>query len=145
MSWDAAPGWLALVVSVGAAWIALLARKDTKRSADADEAAVRLQQEDAAERRQAALPRPRLVLERQSTNLYTLRNVGTGPASGVRILPEGLPEVARDLPVGLTLAPEAGHQFVLAGSIAPNLLPTHLKVTWDGLAEPVTLRLEVYP
>lgn len=146
MSWGDAPGWAALVVAIGALWVSLLARRDSRRSADADEAAVALQRAEAEERRQAALPKPEFRIERQGANAFLLRNVGTGPAPGVQILTDGLPRLTRHLPIpdGTTLVPEAAYSFVMAGSWGRGL-PTHVMVTWFGLPEPVAVALPEYP
>lgn len=142
MTWSGAGAVLAILMSAGALWVAILARRDTKRSADADEAAVALARQEAEERRLAALPRPEFVLERRGQSGYVLRNVGTGPANGVQILDDGLPPATRNLPIpaGTTLLPGAGYSFVMAGS-SGGRIPTHVMVTWLGSAGPVAVSI----
>ncbi|MEU6848461.1 hypothetical protein ABZ901_00740 [Actinacidiphila alni] len=144
MNWGDVPAWVALVLAAGAGWVALLARRDSKRAADAAVEAVAIQRREAEERRQASLPRPGFTLERRGSNAFVLRNSGSGSAAGVRLVPSSLPAVVRQAPDGVALAPGAGHQFVMAGSMGSGM-PTHLLVTWDGLAEPVSVAVPLYP
>jgi hypothetical protein len=153
VNWGDVPAWVALVLAASAGVVAVLARRDSKvsaaasvRSAAAAEESLALQRAEAEERHQAAQPRPEFRLERQGSNAYILRNVGTGPARNVQILDEGLPAMRRRLPVpdGTTLAREAGYSFVIAGAMGSRF-PTHVMVTCDELAEPVAVSIPRYP
>ncbi|MFD9374675.1 hypothetical protein ACFWBH_03890 [Streptomyces sp. NPDC059999] len=173
--WGDAPSWVAAALAGGAAFITLKARGDSKKSAeatvraaDAAEASLRearrsadgairsaaaaedavvLQREDAVARRaaEAEARRPRVVLDlkfhRGST--WHLINVGTAPAVNVRLL---TPVAVREpeFPDGLTLAEGAVHPFMLIEAMT-TAIPAHLEFTWDGLDEPVRLRVPPKP
>ncbi|MEU6497559.1 hypothetical protein ABZ890_45640 [Streptomyces sp. NPDC046984] len=157
MNWGNAPAWMALVLSGGALWVSIKARGDGKRSADAAatsasasvrsavaaEGALALQQQETAERRaveaEAARPRPSLVVRHFEKQLYHLINEGRASAEGVRFVGE-LPASVMDAPVEVKLGPGGVHPFFVAPDFdSPSIAV--LKVSWDGLDEPVSLRV----
>ncbi|WP_327297746.1 MULTISPECIES: hypothetical protein [unclassified Streptomyces] len=125
------------MISIAAGGVAAMARKDSKRSADAAEAALALQQEEAEERREAARPRPRLELRNPRGHLWQLRNVGDGDAKGVTILADGLPAFIElpDMPVDLV--PGAACEFTMSGAMG-SPIPPQVKVQIEG-EDPVAL------
>ncbi|MFF9238401.1 hypothetical protein ACF1AY_15910 [Streptomyces sp. NPDC014776] len=150
MDWGDAPAWGALLVSLGAAAISIRALRHSERaaaaaerSAAADEAALAQQRAEAAERRaaeaEAARPRPSLVVHHHDRELYHLVNEGTGPADGVRFVGE-LPTSVIDAPNGVTLKPGGVHPFYIAPDFgSPDV--SAVQVSWDGLQEPLLLRV----
>lgn len=74
-------------------------------------------------------------IERGSGNLYLLRNVGTGTATGVTVA-DG-PGV-EDRPEGVTIVANDAVRMLMAGSMGAPL-PTALQVSWDGHPEPISL------
>jgi hypothetical protein len=125
--------------------VALLARADSKRSADASDRAaaaaegeLALARQEAEERRQDALPKPELSLRHVSGQAWVLENNGTATAEGVTVDLAGTGSAIIDAPAGVTLAPGAGHKlFIAPGMADPD--PTHLLVTWTGQNDPVSL------
>lgn len=84
--------------------------------------------------------RVRWTLDRRGRNGYVLRNVGAVIAEEVRIPPEALPPVARNLPESATLRPNESVEFVMVGvwgSPVPNEIPVIWKDNPDGVLVPV--------
>lgn len=145
MGWGDVPAWVALVVAGGAAWIAYLARKDSKesarasvRSADAAESSLALQREDAEVRRDSARPRVELTLEYDGGHAWLLTNVGDAQAEDVTVDTTGLEGVLSDAPSGVQLIPNASHKLYISPTF-DTADPTHLLVTWAGQETPVAL------
>lgn len=131
MDWGDAPAWAALAVSVVAVVAAILARNDSKRSADAAVGSLTLQREEAEERRKAAEPKPQLAIEHVREVRYLLRNIGD--AAAVRIVfEEGLPRTVLDLPgEPFTLQPGEAHSFKI-DDLLHVPAPAQLYVKWEG-------------
>ncbi|WP_327263949.1 hypothetical protein OG444_22875 [Streptomyces sp. NBC_01232] len=173
--WGDVASWAAFALAGGAFVVSLKARGDSRRSAaatvraaDAAEASVTearksadgavrsasaaeealaLQRDDASARRAAEeeARRPRVVLDLQHHrgNTWHLINIGTAPALNVRLL-TAFDFRPPEFPEGLSLGLGAVHPFVLFGSIS-SLIPAHLEFTWDGLDDPVRLRVPPKP
>lgn len=137
------PAWAAFVVSLGALGIAYQARGDSRRSADVAEASLRIQEQEFEERRAAAAPRVKLVVEHVHKVRYCLRNVGDATATGVTVSREGL-SLVTGLPENVTLAPEAAHDFKILEAWGAQR-PTALLVRWDGQDEPYPVRVPPRP
>jgi hypothetical protein len=97
-----------------------------------------LQSQEVDERRLAATPKVELLVEYISGETWVLRNVGGRTAEGVTVDTTGMESVLSHTPSGTTLTPGAGHQFMIATSLAQRD-PTHILVTWAGQEDPVSL------
>ncbi|MFG3300351.1 hypothetical protein [Micromonospora chersina] len=136
-----APAWVALLASVGAILVSLRANRHAKESADAARRSA-----DAAERQaeaaEAALPPPppqvAWRVEWVNRQRYLLRNIGVGPATGLRIDVRdahplvGLNETEEPIP------PNGSVSFLISASMG-RPAPTELFLTWDGQEEPVAV------
>src|SRR5882762_2311580 len=90
MDWGTAPAWVAIVVSIGAAYVAYMAQRNSKRSADTAARALQLQEEAADERRPAAQARAVLALEKaDGTSAWVLRDCGTATAENITVEDDG--------------------------------------------------------
>jgi hypothetical protein len=69
-------------------------------------------------------------LERRK-DLFTLRNVGTTTAEGVRVLPENLPPITRNLPDNASVRPQEAVEFFMVGTWGEPV-PPQIMVAWDG-------------
>ncbi|MGW9437962.1 hypothetical protein [Streptomyces sp. NPDC055607] len=148
MSWGDASALAAVLVSIAAAIVAIKARGDGKRSADAAvrsadiaEAALADQRRLEAERRaaeaEAARPRVHLLVEHMDKELYRLKNDGTAPALNIVFEEEDLPYVFRLKGTGeVSLRGGEAIDFLMAGSLPPQLF-----AKWDGQEEYVPLRV----
>lgn len=134
MEWGDAPGWTALLVSVGALVVSLRAQRDGKRAADVAEATFARQ---VAAEEEAARPRVDLRLEHEAKDAYRLRNDGAAPARSIVFKDQELPYVF-GLKRGEEVSLEQGEavSFLMAGSIPPQLF-----AQWDGQEEWVPLRI----
>jgi hypothetical protein len=148
MSWGDVPAWAALALSAGAGWVALLARRDSRQSAEASvrsaqaaEASLALQQQEAEERRQAALPRVHRVMEHEGGTAWTLRNIGSATAENVTVEAPGGGQPLVNAPRGVTLVPGAGHMLHVLDEYDQAQDVTHIMVTWDGQDAPVAVPL----
>lgn len=121
---------------------ARLSRMASERSATVAEETLADQRRKAAEERaleeEANRPRVELRVEYGVGNLFHLVNDGTARAENVRLAAEE-PTVT-SWPDGLSLDENDTHPFFMAGGMAYNI-PATLRFTWDGLAEPVTVRV----
>lgn len=155
--WSLAVAIVAALLSAGALWVALLARKDSRRSADAAEISAEAAKEsaDAATRearearrandrndredQRALNDRIRQALsvdeERGSPGKYRFRNGGRDPVVGLRVIQP--PTALEGLPPQVDISPEGYSEqfrFLRAAS-----RPDSLRVTWSGLDEPATV------
>ncbi|MFD9763211.1 hypothetical protein ACFWXI_06660 [[Kitasatospora] papulosa] len=155
-----AAGWAAFVISGGALVVAVKAQRDGRRSANAAEesvkearrsgdAAVRSavaaeltladQQRAAEEQRameaEAARPRPALFIQYQGGAQFHLVNRGTGRAENIAVAEE---YDAIDPWPEVSLGVNEVYPFMMAGDMATHV-PGAIRVTWDGLDEPVSL------
>ncbi|MEU4843909.1 hypothetical protein [Streptomyces gilvosporeus] len=62
---------------------------------------------------------------------FELRNVGSATAFGVRVDPDGLGGVARNLPEDATVRPGEGVRFVMAATFGRRV-PGEVRVRWGG-------------
>lgn len=153
MNWGDAPGWVGLVVAVGALLMSEKTRRDGNKSAErakesADRSAVAAERSAAAAEAtlldqrhaatEAARPRAEFELERPGKNLFLLRNVGTATAEDVTVTRAGEPGQGRDLPEGETMAPSQGCEFMMVAAMGLPM-PTEIYVTWDGQSDEVAL------
>lgn len=147
ISWGDAPGWVALIVAIWAAWTSHKARKvgdrsavASERSAAAAEGALEDQRRQAAEQRaaeeHAVRPRVQLLIEQRGKERYALRNEGNVAAENIVCLTES--GALLEWPDGLRLEPGERHPFITAPSFGDRE-PTRLQFTWDGQADPVTV------
>ncbi|WP_369388333.1 hypothetical protein AB5J72_12590 [Streptomyces sp. CG1] len=166
MSWTDVQTWAALFVTIAATWVAVLARKDSKRSADtAFEAldlqrtetqaaldalalqrteaqavldALALQQQEAEDRRNGVVsPEPSFSLISLHGHQYLLRNDGPGTAVNVQAWALGS-TVAGDGSDPLVLRPGEG-EFIKLGNWWRQ--PTVLHVKWEGQEHDVLLHV----
>ncbi|MFD9756045.1 hypothetical protein ACFWZZ_00565 [[Kitasatospora] papulosa] len=157
-----AAAWAAFAISAGALIVAVKAQRDGRRSANAAEESVeeaRLsrvasersatvaeqqlidQRQEAADRRaaevEAARPRPDFVIERKSQHMFYLRNVGTGPATGVTLIARQRPYIF-DPVANKDMGPHDAEEFRMAGA-GGSPVPGTLYLTWDGQSEEVAV------
>ncbi|MFJ1858775.1 hypothetical protein ACIOHA_15870 [Streptomyces anulatus] len=120
---------------------ARLSRLASERSASVAEETLADQRREAAERRaaeeEASRPRPHFRIERTGRQQFRLRNVGTGPATGITVVARRPPYVM-DRINDATLAPDEALPFNMLGAgRAP--IPGTLYVTWNGQTEEVAV------
>ncbi|MET7412490.1 hypothetical protein [Streptomyces rubiginosohelvolus] len=124
---------------------ARLSRLASERSANVAEETLADQRREAAERRaaeeEANRPRPRFRIESPGRHRYRLRNVGTGPATGITITARVEPYLMGHVN-DVTLVPGEAFPFNMAGSSGAPI-PSTLYVIWDGQAEEVALAVPV--
>lgn len=150
-----AAGWAAFAISGGALIVSVRAQRDGRKSADearlsriasersatvAEEQLVD-QRQEAAERRaaevEASRPRPDFAIERRSAHVFYLRNIGTGPATGVSLSAREEPYVFEP-PTGEDLGRHDAVEFRMAGA-SGRPVPGTLYLTWDGQSEEVAV------
>ncbi|MEU0978484.1 hypothetical protein ABZ488_04635 [Streptomyces griseus] len=161
--WGDAPAWAAFVLAAIALVFSIKAQRDGRRSANAAEESVKEaklsriaaerstavaeatladQRREADERRaaeeEASRPRVELRIEYSSGNLFHLVNDGRLRAENIRLANEE-PTVG-GWEEGLSLGENETFTFFISGGIAYNI-PAMLRFTWDGLPEPVAVRV----
>ncbi|MFG3174904.1 hypothetical protein ACGFZC_07475 [[Kitasatospora] papulosa] len=150
-----AAAWAAFAISAVAGVISYRAQRDgrksaeearlsrlaSERSAAVAEAQLADQRQEAAERRaaeaEAARPRPDFVIERKSQHMFYLRNVGTGPATGVTLIARQRPYIF-DPVANADMGPHDAEEFRMAGA-GGSPVPGTLYLTWDGQSEEVAV------
>jgi hypothetical protein len=151
-------GWIALGLSVIlglSGWVANRrlskriegANSQFDRMASALEHRNQIAEEALEADRVAASPNhediPRIWLtENLRKNKYILRNMGPGPATGVRIDPSRIECIKRDLPDGVTLEQGQSHAFLLFGTWQSGGAPDEIWVRSDDEPEWRPVRLE---
>ncbi|MEE1814237.1 hypothetical protein PUR59_04275 [Streptomyces sp. SP18ES09] len=158
-----APAWVAAGLAGGAFVIAALARRDSKKSAQAaveavveakraSDAGVRsavaaegslaLQRQEAAARQaaeaEAARPRASLALHWQGGQVFQLVNEGTASAENLRLLTQSEDVEPMD-PFSLLDPGEVARFMIMTG--LGSEAPASLEFTWDGQDRPVRLRV----
>jgi hypothetical protein len=122
---------------------ARLSREAAQRTATVAEQTLLDQRRAAAERRvaeeEARRPRAELRIEYRGKGNFLLVNQGTGDAGNIRAVGD-LP-MMDDWPADLSLAPNEVHRFGMAGDSTNGRVPGAIKVSWEGLAAPVSLRV----
>lgn len=120
---------------------ARLSRLASERSATVAEETLADQRQEAAERRaaedEANRPRVALRLEYLGNGLFQLINVGRKRAENVRLAEEE-PTIGT-WETGLSLGENESLNFFMGGMA--YTIPGVLRFTWDGLAEPVAVRV----
>ncbi|WP_237302682.1 hypothetical protein [Streptomyces sp. S063] len=120
---------------------ARLSRLASERSATVAEETLADQRREAAERRaaeeEANRPRPRFLIEIIGRNQYRLRNVGTGPATGITVAARDEPYIMGRIH-DVALVPREAFPFTMVGA-AGAPIPGTLYVTWDGQTEEVAV------
>ncbi|MGW1814096.1 hypothetical protein ACWCQM_11120 [Streptomyces sp. NPDC002125] len=118
---------------------ARLSRLASERSATVAEQQLADQRQEAAERRaaeeEANRPRPEFRIERSGQQAFRLRNIGTGPATGIRVSDRALPYILNGLDDVALTAGDA-QPFMMVGA-AGRPVPGTLYLTWDGQSDEV--------
>ncbi|QLH20718.1 hypothetical protein [Streptomyces sp. Rer75] len=154
------PAWVALFFSVVGVAVSYVlgkrsadAAKDSareaqrssdaaERSAVAAEDSLALQREEAEERRRAAAPKVRLVVEHVKGDRYRVRNAGDAVAQNVRFLGRDLPYAFTWPSSGVTIPPDDSHGLRMPGA-SGKPIPVKLLAQWDG--QPKAVPLSVPP
>jgi len=151
MNWGDVPTAATGAVAVVALVVAIKARSDGRRAADASERSATASEQaaadgrrsaDAAEealalQREAARPRVTLQIDRAQNGAHILRNTGTAPARNLDLHPGDQPHVAFEDPLGDLEAGDV-RPFWVTAAAAP---PTKLRLTWDGRTDYVAVAM----
>ncbi|MFC9473966.1 hypothetical protein ACFTS5_17455 [Nocardia sp. NPDC056952] len=109
---------------------------EAKRSADAAEESNRIAEEALAASRPADVD---WKIEGVNEYRFRLRNIGTQTAANVCADSSRVLCTNENLPDGLTVPRNGGHDFMLFIEMGSGPLPTELYLTWEGQAEPVAV------
>ncbi|MDH6610352.1 hypothetical protein M2164_005987 [Streptomyces sp. SAI-208] len=151
MNWGDVPTAAAVAVAAAALVVAIKARSDGRRAADASErsaiaseqaAADGRRSADAAEealalQREAARPRVTLQIDRAYSGAHVLRNTGTAPARNLDLHPDDRIHVTFEDPLG-DLGEGDVRPFWVTAAAAP---PARLRLKWDGQSDYIAIAM----
>lgn len=151
MNWGDVPTAVTGVVAAVALVVAIKARSDGRRAADASERSATASEQaaadgrrsaDAAEealalQREAARPRVTLQINRAENGAHLLRNTGTAPARNLDLHPDDEVHVAWEDQLG-DLEEGDVRPFWVTAAAAP---PARLRFKWDGQADYIAIAM----